>query len=103
MIPTISQILQVEFYDSSNDMIEEEENMAPEPSVETTGDVSPPDTARSTLSRYNQVYTRVLTRVQLTSGHELSSSSPVESIRVTIWVGGGGGVHTGGESGLNPG
>ena len=54
------------------------------------------------ISDYSCVYTRVLTRVQLTSCRELSSNPPidvVESIRVIVWVGG---VHTGGESGLEP-
>ena len=49
------------------------------------------------------VYTRVLTRVQLTSGPEPISNPPMDGIEliwVTIRVGG---VHTGGNSGLNPG
>ena len=49
---------------------------------------------------YSLVYTRVLTRVQLTSGCELSPIHQwmwVESTRVAIRVGG---VHTVGESGL---
>ena len=41
------------------------------------------------------LYTRVLTRVKLTSGPEPSSNPPMDvAIRVTVWVVG---VRTGGE------
>ena len=52
----------------------------------------------------SRVYTRVLTRVQLTFRSQnrvpIHQWMWVESTRFTIRVGG---VHTGGESGLNPG
>ena len=52
---------------------------------------------------FSCVYMRVLTQVRLTSGHESSPNLMwVESIWVTIRVGGGGGgIHTGGKLGLN--
>ena len=46
------------------------------------------------LCALSGVYTRVLTRVLDTSGHELSSNPPMDMVF---------GVPTGGESGLNPG
>ena len=56
---------------------------------------------KDTLGHFSCVYTRVLTRVQLTSGREPSSNPPMD----VGWSQSGlqsglGDVHTGGESGL---